>query len=357
MTAGVPGSAAGETSFIADLQMYRFFCSQRGKMTVCLLGMVFLLGGCSRDPLESARAQKVVNADHWRLVEHKRDHDLQDAFLSIKAKTSVTTSEGTTTPQLGLDCSSDPNALVALGGRNLIGTGDVKITFDDGEPFSQKWERDSSHRSLAVPESVRDGFIFRLTNAKKFAIEISPQGGTPQTAEFAVLNLRELMNREASCGPWLAEAKNPGAQAMLQNGEWMTHRLKIGEEDEVIFSLEAKNTIHVLGNDAPGTLKITCGVGSLIDIDAPPPQNMNVKVAYDAAAPVQEKWEYSADLLGPASLDARKQLLSRLLDAKTFSFEYTPKGASPQTLTFDLAGLKDLVNREKSCESWLHAAF
>jgi hypothetical protein len=124
---------------------------------------------------------------------------------------------------------------------------------------------------------------------------------------------------------------------------------KLDGHERVIFGMYAKNPPSSSGT----SLDIQCGMGApSVWVIVAAPQNGNVRIAVDDAALMPQKWDEAHDhqFLSPLSTKATKTLVDQLVHAKTFRFEFTPKGKSPELFTFNLLDIKKLLTQEKICK-------
>jgi len=130
---------------------------------------------------------------------------------------------------------------------------------------------------------------------------------------------------------------------------------QVNGRDKTFLSLNATSSIHVQDKNFTPELNIGCGPGSHVYVKVPATEDRNVRVAFDQSAPVQQKWFVGPDhdVLGPPTNEAEHFFLGQLLGAKLFRLEFTPKGGTPQSVTFNVLDLGDIMNHDTACTSWL----
>ena len=149
------------------------------------------------------------------------------------------------------------------------------------------------------------------------------------------------------------------AQGAEESGEKWS---RLVEEDDVIFKLNAKNSIHTANGQSTPYLDVACGKENMIAlrVTAPLPASAsaktNLSLTLDAAAPIRQDWFGTAgqkgEILTPVSAEAGLHLLLQIMDAKTLKIEFTPRGGSPQSTTFSVLDLKDRFGHEPACKGW-----
>lgn len=149
------------------------------------------------------------------------------------------------------------------------------------------------------------------------------------------------------------------SQSMEAKGERWSRTV---EEDDVIFKLNAKNSIQTAANQSTPYLDIACGKDNMIAfrISEPLPASAssktNIGLVLDGAAPIRQEWfetvGHNGETMTPLSAEIGLHLLLQILEAKTLKVEFTPKGGSPQSATFSVLDLKDRFGHEPACASW-----
>src|SRR5258708_18397709 len=74
----------------------------------------------------------------------------------------------------------------------------------------------------------------------------------------------------------------------------------------------------------------------------------DVRIKFDEAPHLREKWGSSRDMLYPQYSAA--VFVKKLLTAQTFKLEFTPRGEVPVIRTYKVSNLKDLLSAEPSCK-------
>ena len=124
------------------------------------------------------------------------------------------------------------------------------------------------------------------------------------------------------------------------------------ERNSVAFEMQAENTIAVWMRTVRPMLVVRCAGGSMeafvFTASAariePQTEDHTVRMSFDAAAPVSERWRDSEEhdaLFAPDGTG----FVRRLLDVRTFTFEFTPHNASPVAAHFAVAGLRPHLQR------------
>jgi hypothetical protein len=201
------GSERVEIQSHGDNRANAWILAKRAARTTGLLMVLAILVGCSRDPLAEARAQ-TASPDHWAVGEITLKDQTKRVNFVTKSQNKIDTPRGPVTAEMSIGCAADrPHALVVYG-ISEIANDDVAISFDGSAPDRQKWEWPDPGMQiyLEVPKSRQNDFVFKLAKARSFAIEMTPQGGTPQLAKFKLRNIKELMSLVKECKPWLAAA-------------------------------------------------------------------------------------------------------------------------------------------------------
>jgi hypothetical protein len=111
----------------------------------------------------------------------------------------------------------------------------------------------------------------------------------------------------------------------------------------VRFEISPK-TDHII----PGApeLKISCGKFLLVSVLAGPVQDLNVRTSIDNGPVLAERWSWLKDDLISRTSEA---LTKKLLKAKTFRFEFTPRGQNPTVAIYDMADLNEVFHKEPLC--------
>jgi hypothetical protein len=118
---------------------------------------------------------------------------------------------------------------------------------------------------------------------------------------------------------------------------------RMDDHKTVRFGISPK-TDHII----PGApeLKVSCGKYLLVTVLAGPVANLDVRTKIDDGPVLAERWSWLKDDLISRTPET---LARKLLKAKTFKFEFTPKGENPTVATFDMADLNEVFQKEPLC--------
>jgi hypothetical protein len=140
---------------------------------------------------------------------------------------------------------------------------------------------------------------------------------------------------------------------------WQRKELKLEglPEATIAFMVRAQDKIDTPAGERTAELAISCGGNDSIRLVATrlPIETGDVRIAFDGETPVSQKWLSASSygvLLSPPK-ESENNLLSHLINAKTFRVELTPKGGKPQFSSFNLRNINDLMSQEKACRPWL----
>jgi hypothetical protein len=155
------------------------------------------------------------------------------------------------------------------------------------------------------------------------------------------------------------QAKEPGvdaaaaAAAEARGEKWQRVARKIGNDDFVRFALSAANQDP---SQPPVRILLGCGNLPSLVIASPSSSGGNVRVAFDQAALVSQRWDWFPDYhyLGPpGGHPGEKKFLAQMMNSKTLRFDFKTKDGPPQLAVFNMLDIKDLVNQEPVCDFWL----
>lgn len=111
---------------------------------------------------------------------------------------------GTYIPQLTVQCYSKgkPSVLVDIKAAPSVESGDdlhsVRIKFDDGKPFSQRWSESKDQKALFA--SSPSSLIADMLKHDSLMFEFDPFNTTSQTTVlFTIDGLRESMAKHPEC--------------------------------------------------------------------------------------------------------------------------------------------------------------
>ncbi len=99
----------------------------------------------------------------------------------------------------------------------------------------------------------------------------------------------------------------------------------------------------------PQFFVILCAPKPKIYFSTGPVENGDVRIKFDEAPPLREKWDTrSRNTLYPQYSAA--VFVKKLLTAQTFKIEFTPRGEAPEIRTYKVSNLKDLLSAEPNCK-------
>jgi hypothetical protein len=132
----------------------------------------------------------------------------------------------------------------------------------------------------------------------------------------------------------------------------------------VILSLDAENEVPgTIGSHRP-TLFLRCAkkktevaidVGSAIQPEYGNYETYTVRIKFDSAAPITQEWRGGTNmqsLFAPNGI----QMAKRLAQTHTFLFEFKPFQRGPETVTFELSGLSEHLDKIADACNWGKAA-
>lgn len=331
---------------------------------VCLLTLVVLLAGCSRDPLAAARAQKHVTSDHWAVVDDQSvPQDKQSgpaiALFRIKSTNQFDTPNGRADTTLFFFCEEDTTRAIIRSDKT-IASGDVRVSFDGAAPVDQKWDYATrTDNLLDVPKDLAHDFALNLSRSKTFDIEFAPKGGNRQRANFVLLNLKQLMSLESSCQSALVDSSgtknsSPGPEALspheqalqsVRGDAWVRDERIIDGKRTVNFHINSKNQVNEQHGSTEVFFFVSCGIDPPVSVRTEAVADGHVKLSFDDAPPIRQIWKPSGDYL-----TTRSPLIRQLVRAKTLKFEFTPRDGTPQVAIFNMANLKELASQEAACK-------
>src|SRR5438270_4389704 len=134
----------------------------------------------------------------WKYHQYN-DHGKDVTFYELRAKNAVVeedifrNADRLLKLELSITCKVKEVTLVKIGSK--MQTDKVRLRFDSGPPVTEKWNANNSFIYTPHPEQL----FARLSKAKTFSIELTPNHRNPQTVIFNLSNFKETIGEDWDC--------------------------------------------------------------------------------------------------------------------------------------------------------------